>query len=739
MLLDQQEHLQRRKPCRTGFGSTACAVKAGLLAVLLSASPALAQIGPQPAPRPPADAAGQLQLESPAVSGRVDASLSPNVSRVLKPQYHIEIERRHSQLVVTGSRVRRIAITDSTIANFVQYSENEISIVGLELGRTDLTLWFENEDAPSIYEVTVVRDASLEEQRTVDFGRLERRLKVLYPNSTVALIPVGSQVIVRGQAYDGEEAANILQVVRTEVIRSLRRGASLDDELGLAGIANGGLGGGGAGLGGLGNNNQTQNSRDIVINELIVPGEYNISLRVIVAEINRSELRNAGVDWRVLFNNNRQSIGASLGGGAGTTLSGIFENGEIEIFINWLQSNGTIKLLAEPRLTVLSGTGASILAGGEFAVPTIIGVGGGSTTSFRGFGTSLVVTPTVIDRDLIRMQVVPEFSEVNAQNAVQGIPGTNVKRVQTTVELREGQTFAIGGLISRQSLAEVSRVPLLGDIPWIGPRVFQSKSASETETELLVLVSPEIVRPMDPDDVPPLPGYNVTHPSDDELWKRGQTEGPPDHNLYQVAPFGAGPMQGIPQGYTLSNPAPAMPPLPFAQPAYGQSPYAQPAYGQPVYGQPAYGQPQYGQPTYGQPVYNQPVYNQQTYGQPAYGQPIPAPPAPAQTNWSQQPETQTLPFPQPPASAAYPQSPTGQNPAAPGLPMPAAPQSTPQSAPQPPPVPAVPSLQIPPQSRSNSPGTSSRRTTAPIRQGNTGTSIKPAGWHQLPQSSRSRR
>jgi pilus assembly protein CpaC len=494
-----------------------------------------------------------FQLESPSVSGQVDAIHSPNVDQMLKPQYHLEIERRHSQLVITNRKVRRIAVTDSTIANYVQYSETEISIVGMELGKTDLTFWFEGEAAPSIYEVSVVRDASLEEQRTVDFGKLERHLKRLFPNSTVALIPVGIQVLVRGQAYDGEEAQNILQIVRSEVMRTLGR-ASYNDDTGALNVfaASGTLGG----AGGLGNGNNGINNgfRDIVINELSIPGEFNIKMRVLVAEINRSELRNAGIDWRVFFGDGRNVVGSTMGGAIGTTLSGIFENGEIAVFVRWLQSNGTIKLLAEPQIVCISGTAASILAGGEFAVPTIIGLGGGQATSFRGFGTSLVVTPTVMDRDLIRLQVVPEFSELNAANTVNGIPGTNVKRVMTTVELREGQTFAIGGLISRQTGTEVSRIPLLGDIPYIGPRIFQSKNASEVETELLVLVSPEIVRPMEPDEVPPVPGFNSTHPTDHELWHRGQTEGSPDNNVYQISPFGSGSMHGVPQGYSLYNP-----------------------------------------------------------------------------------------------------------------------------------------------------------------------------------------
>ena len=501
----------------------------------------------------------RLQLDTPSVtdptiSGQVDAIHSPNVDRLLKPQYHLELEKRHSQLLMTNRNIRRIAVTDSTVANYVQYSPTEVSVVGMELGKTDMTFWFEDEEMPSIYEVAVVNDAGLEEQRTLDFGRLERTLKKLFPNSQVAIIPVGTQVLVRGIAYDGEEAQNILQIVRAEVFRTLGRFNNLGDQGGLNNFAQAGNFGGGLGGGLGGGGGQNTGFRDIVINELTVPGEYNVMMRVIVAEINRSQMRDFGLDWAVEFNNARHAVGANLGGGVGSTLSGIFENGEILVLVRWLQSNGTVKLLAEPTVTCMSGTSSSILAGGEFAVPTIIGLGGGQATSFRGFGTSLVVTPTVMDRDLIRLQVVPEFSEINNNNSVNGIPGTNVKRVQTTVELREGQTFAIGGLLSRQELTNVSRIPLLGDIPYVGPILFQSKKASEVETELLVLVSPEIVRPMEPDEVPPLPGFNHTHPNDHDLWKLGRTEGTPDNNVYQVGTVGSGSLHGVPVGYSQFNP-----------------------------------------------------------------------------------------------------------------------------------------------------------------------------------------
>jgi pilus assembly protein CpaC len=520
--------------------STAAALT---VATLAAQDPFVIRPTMQPAPVLPA------QMSQPsAVSGRIDAVHSPNVNRLLKPQYKLELERRHSQLLITNRAIRRIAVTDSAVANYVQYTPTELSLVGMELGTTDLTLWFDGDAEPAIYEVTVIRDQSLEEQRTVDFGRLERRLATLFPNSNVYLVPIGNQVIVSGQAYDAEEATHILQIVRSEVLRSLGRYNDLDDGLNVAAVSGGG--------GGNFNNNNSGNQsgfRDIVVNRLSIPGEFNVMLRVVVAEVNRSELRNAGIDWNVLFDNARHNVFGSVGGGA-PNLGGIFENGEITILVRWLASNGTITLLSEPVVTTLSGHPASFLGGGEFAVPTIIGLGGGQTTSFRGFGTSLLVTPTVIDRDLIRLNVIPEFSSLNQDNAVNGIPGTNVKRVQTTVELREGQTFAIGGLISRQTLSEVTRIPLLGDIPWIGSRLFHSKTASEVETELLFLVTPEIVRPMEPDEVPPTPEYYVTHPNDHDLFKYGRTEGSPDTNVYQIAPFGSGATYGIPQGYSLFNP-----------------------------------------------------------------------------------------------------------------------------------------------------------------------------------------
>jgi pilus assembly protein CpaC len=175
----------------------------------------------------------------------------------------------------------------------------------------------------------------------------------------------------------------------------------------------------------------------------------------------------------------------------------------------------------------------------------------------------------VIDRDLIRMQIVPEFSQINQGNAVGGIPGVDSRRVQTTVELREGQTLVLAGLYARLTRTEVTRIPFLASIPWIGPVLFNAKRATEDESELIILVTPEIVRPMDPDEIPPLPGFEVTHPHDHELYRHAMTEGAPDTQVYQLAPFGRG------VGYSVFEPPPASSmyataSLPNRGTAYGQ-------------------------------------------------------------------------------------------------------------------------------------------------------------------------
>ena len=470
-------------------------------------------------------------------------------------QADLEVIHRRSQLIVTRSRVIQSAIADPSVIDVVQYSPNEVSVIGLAMGSTTLTLWFENNPQPLIYLVKVVRDPSLEDQARIDYGKLEKKIALLFPNSKVYLIPLSGKIIVKGQARDSEEASWILQIIRGEVINQVGSLGGDQPATPNATIP--------AAV------NPLNMASSNIINLLNIPGEFQIMLRVRIVELNRSMLRRLGVDFTYLINSGRDVLTSSVGG-LPANLSGIFENRQLSVLINALRSNGTAKILTEPTLTCLSGHPATVLSGGEFAVPTIVGINGvgGQQTNFRGFGTSIIVTPIVIDKDLIRMNIRPEFSEINPGNtSAGGIPGLSTRRVQTTVQLREGQTIVLAGLLSQRTNTEITGIPFLSGIPWIGPLLFAGKRSTEDETELLVTVTPELVRPMDPEEVPPYPGFDVTVPNDYMLYRKAFSEGPNDTSVNQLAPYGHNSGVAVPIGYGQFNPAPASPgyaPVPTA-------------------------------------------------------------------------------------------------------------------------------------------------------------------------------
>lgn len=555
-----QQRASTRRSVRTGDCVLAARRKrwAALTVALSAVGPCAEAVAQGPYFGPGMTAAGQPAPGSPlrttALSMPDERPLPPQIAALPQIQEELEVIHHRSQLVVGRGRIVRTAVADTSVIEVVPYSENELDVIGIALGTTTLTIWFENDPEPLIYLVTTIRDPGLEDRRRVDYGKLERKIRMLFPNSQVYLVPLSYKIVVKGQARDAEEAAKILEVIRGEVI---------NQEGALPGPQPGDGTAGGGGYTDWLTNAQGDGWRgDVVssyiVNMLEVPGERQVMIRVRIAELNREQLRRMGVDLGFAINGNRNLVDIASGG-VPSNFSAILENGQVTVLLNWLASNGTAKILAEPVVTVLSGHPASFLSGGEFAVPTTVGLDGVgvAATTFRGFGTSLVVTPTVLDKDLVRMRIIPEYSELDSSNAVGGVPGLNSRRVQTTVELREGQTIAMAGLIGRQSKTEVSRIPFLGDLPWVGPKLFAAKRASEDETELLILVTPELVRPMEADEVPPVPGYYVTHPDDCQLYFHGMTEGPPDLGVYQVGPIGRGTTYGREVGYHVFEPAPA--------------------------------------------------------------------------------------------------------------------------------------------------------------------------------------
>jgi pilus assembly protein CpaC len=178
-----------------------------------------------------------------------------------------------------------------------------------------------------------------------------------------------------------------------------------------------------------------------------------------------------------------------------------------------LETNGVLQVLSEPNVLTGNGKEGSFLAGGQYPYPVVQGITGSGagavTIQFKDFGVRLNFIPTITPRGTIRLQVAPEVSSLDFANGITisgfTVPGIDVRKVKTEVELSEGQSFAIGGLLDNRSTKNFAKIPFLGDIPVLG-KFFQSISDSKTNTELVVIVTPEIVNPI-PTGAP-LPGLN---------------------------------------------------------------------------------------------------------------------------------------------------------------------------------------------------------------------------------------
>lgn len=513
------------------------AVAAGTLGCIAAQGQEVDEGGgaPQQLPEPDedVDAYGARQprfdLDNPSEETR--AKVGSLIEEMLDPEAVLEISPVRSKLIRTKQPVSRFSVTDPAVVEVVEFSPTEFELIGGQVGETTLTLWFgEGPDRTVLrYLVKVVREIT--DRREREYGDLQDMINELFPNSQIQLIPVADKIIVRGQARDTEEAAQIMSVLRGEA--TTQTGALVGP--GMWGWA--GWGGPGIVQGRVATPypGESDLPASNIVSLLKVPGEQQVLLKVRVAELTRSASRELGFDFTVAERNFFISSIFGSGGNIRTILDG----GDVSLFLRAVSGNGHSKILAEPNLVTLNGRPASFIAGGQFAVPTVVGVGGAqaATTFFQGFGTQLTFTPTIIDKDRIRLQVAPTFSTLNRGNTVNGIPGLNVRSVFTTVDMREGQWLALAGLIQDEQSGGKTRIPFLGDIPVLDA-AFSQKETKRAETELIVLVSPELVHPLEAEQVPlVLPGMEVTEPGPLEFYALGRIEGDPDcHHRSTVWP-----------------------------------------------------------------------------------------------------------------------------------------------------------------------------------------------------------
>ncbi|MCA9071164.1 MAG: pilus assembly protein N-terminal domain-containing protein [Planctomycetaceae bacterium] len=452
-----------------------------------------------------------------AASPSIRQKVNDLVEEVLTTEVELEVVKRRAKILRMKLPIFRTAIADPSIVDVVPFGTREVEFIGKETGSTTVTVWTGTELDPQLLTVliTVIKDDAVDHQRRMEYGELQVMINELFPNSRVQLIPIADKVILRGQARDEQEATQILSIVQEN---------SGNQANGLNGfgstVSNGPVAEAFPDASTLPASN--------LINMLEVPGEKQVMLKVRIAELSRSAVRSLGVDFDLSVGD--FGLNSLLGAGGNVLLSGTFSADSFNLMLSAMESNGSAKILAEPNLVVLSGRTANFLSGGEFAVPTIVGVGGAqaATTTFKGFGTQVAFTPTVLDKDRIRLQVSPSFSTVNPNISVNGIFGLDSRTVTTTVDLREGQVLAIAGLIQEQQRGDIDKIPFLGDIPILNT-LTSNKSISRDETELVILVSPELVHPLEPEQAPPiLPGMEVTEPVDLDFYFFGDIEGRPE-------------------------------------------------------------------------------------------------------------------------------------------------------------------------------------------------------------------
>jgi pilus assembly protein CpaC len=564
----------RRARGHSRSGATPRVLLAGLLLFALAATRAAAQppVGP-PVAVPPGDMnppvgdmgpLGPTSREPPCdtppipVAPPRTAEAATIVESARCSDGIIEVILGQSRIVVvkvdlqTPRKSAHIDIGSPAIASVTLWPENPkdqaviiprraIQILGKKVGVTDLVIQTPD-DKIYRFEVRVVQDPALLRDQ---LQLINAQLHVYFPDASLKVSAVRDYFVVEGEARSAAQVARILETVRAAI------GEQPSSEIASQGVGPSGPYAFASLVGG----------RSRVINLMRVVGSQQVLLKVRVAELDRTAMREIGADFLSFDKASPLAVGTNLGNSSmiasggfnsvgnaaaltisatganlpGTTTAfGIFNRGDFEVFISALRKNQLLKILAEPNLVAMNGQRANFLAGGSFFVPTaqtaIGGVAGGVTAQQQEFGVRLEFLAHILEDDVIRLTVDPEVSQPDfavATTLVAGgspVPGLNKRSAHTTVELHQGQTLAIAGLMAVTLDGTTTRVPGLGDLPILGP-FFSNTTGSRTEKELVVLVTPYLVEPMNADQVPPTPGDEVKEPNDLEFYLLNRIEG----------------------------------------------------------------------------------------------------------------------------------------------------------------------------------------------------------------------
>jgi pilus assembly protein CpaC len=408
----------------------------------------------------------------------------------------LELTSGKSKVLDLPVAIKRASLANPDVADTVVLSPTQLYLTGKTTGITNLTLWNESGKMMGMYDVVIAPDLS----------RLKEDLHKTLPEEKGILVTSShDHIALSGTASNAGNLARALSMAEAYAPKK-------------------------------------------IVNALQVGGVQQVMLEVRVAEMNRELIKRLGINFSAIGPN---EFGVSLlgglttltaftnpgiGGGAATVTTGVtqaiqgvfgFDTGSLSWtgFIDALKEQNLVKILAKPTLVSLNGQEAAFLAGGEFPIP-VPQAFGLVTIQFKKFGVGLVFTPNIMNSKHISLNVAPEVSELDFSNSVrtQGftIPSITTRRATTTIELADGQSFAIGGLMRDNVRESVKKVPFLGEIPILGA-LFRSSSFQKNESELLIIVTPHLVKPLDM-TAQTLPTDYYVEPNDFEFYFMGYPE-----------------------------------------------------------------------------------------------------------------------------------------------------------------------------------------------------------------------
>ncbi len=413
----------------------------------------------------------------------------------------IDVELHKSFLLRSEHDVMRLSIADAKVADAVSITPRQILIVaGERPGTTQLIVWHEDDEA-EVFEVRVFVPGDLR-------ADIESRIRQIVPLSRVRVWSVRDGVLLDGEVASQDDLQRVLAVVRSFGMNAInlvavRGSQQVQIEVRIAEVSRSGMK-----QMGLGAVNTSNWGIGLLPAGTTVTGSGTAASTSGVAATMQGTALDAAMELSSPFSNAFQAAAMSV---SGDTLA----------ILSILKEQGLARLLARPTLVTMSGQEADFLVGGEFPIPTQSG-DGATSVEFRQFGVMLRFTPTVVGTETITLKVAPEVSTPDYALAVYSggvaVPGLKTRRGTTTLQLKDNQTFVMAGLLTEETSTSVQRIPFLGDLPILGA-LFSSKQFQKNESELVIVVTPHLVRALNPEEVPPLPGETMRdQPNDLEFY-----------------------------------------------------------------------------------------------------------------------------------------------------------------------------------------------------------------------------